>query len=213
LAEQLNIKYNVAGVQIGDGPATVIAVPAHRAADLLKQNTSLGGLLHKVQYAPMLIAAVSLPDHSFTAPLQGFGFLVPRGQGLHVLGALFSSALLPDRAPKGRELLTCFVGGMFEPEAIDWPDERVWEIVCSELKSALHTSETPKPVALFRQRHAIPQYNIGHVQWVAAIKQELERTPGLFIAGNYLEGVSVPACIEQGDRTARAVAEYLRRKG
>jgi len=67
-------------------------------------------------------------------------------------------------------------------------------------------------VALFRQGQAIPQYNIGHSQWVAAVKQELKSTPGLFITANYLEGVSVPACIEQGARTAHAVAEYLGRR-
>ena len=68
------------------------------------------------------------------------------------------------------------------------------------------------PVALFRHRNAIPQYNIGHERWAAAVKGELNKTPGLFIASNYLEGVSVPACIDQGERTALAVAEHLGRK-
>jgi oxygen-dependent protoporphyrinogen oxidase len=101
---------------------------------------------------------------------------------------------------------------MFETDAIDWPDERVWDVVCTEMKSALRTSELPQPVALFRQPHAIPQYHIGHERWVAAVKAELNNVPGLFITANYLEGVSVPACIEQSNRTARAVAEYLGRK-
>jgi oxygen-dependent protoporphyrinogen oxidase len=214
LAEQLRIEYNIAHAGIGDAAATVVAIPAHVAADLLqKRNTGLATLLNQIQYAPMVIAAVSLPDHSFKEPLQGFGFLVPRDQGLHLLGALFSSALFPGRAPKGQELLTCFVGGMFEPEAIDWPDERVWEVVCPEIKSALHTSDMPEPVALFRQPHAIPQYSIGHARWVAAVREQLQSTPGLFITSNYLEGVSVPACIEKGARTAHAVAEYLGRRG
>jgi oxygen-dependent protoporphyrinogen oxidase len=213
LSEQLSIRYNVTDAQIGDTPVTVLAVPAHRAADLLeRRNSKLAALLKKVRYAPMVIAAVSLPDHSFKEPLQGFGFLVPRNQGVHLLGALFSSALFPDRAPKGQELLTCFVGGMFEPEAIDWPDEQVWTIVCSELKSALGVSEMPRPVALFRQSHAIPQYEIGHERWAGTVKEELKNMPGLFITANYLEGVSVPACIEQGDRTAHVVAEYLGRR-
>ncbi len=212
LAEQLNVKYNIADARTGDTPVTVVAVPSYQASGVVKnRNTNLPGLLENVQYAPMVIAAISLPEHSFKDPLEGFGFLVPRNQGLHLLGALFSSALFPERAPKGQELLTCFLGGMFEPDAIDWPDERVWETVCSEIKSALHTSNVPEPVGLFRQRHAIPQYNIGHERWVAAFKEELKKTPGLFIAGNYLEGVSVPACIEQGGRTANAVAEYLGR--
>jgi oxygen-dependent protoporphyrinogen oxidase len=213
LAEQLNIQYNVDDARIGDTAVSVVTVPSFRAAALFAdRNTALAALLQSVQYAPMVIAAVSLPDHSFDKPLQGFGFLVPRGQGLHLLGSLFSSALFVDRAPKGRELLTCFVGGAFEPDAVDWPDERVWEIVCAEIKLALHTSELPRPVALFRQKHAIPQYNIGHEQWVGSVKEELKRTPGVFLTGNYLEGVSVPACIEQGGRTAHAVADYLGRK-
>jgi oxygen-dependent protoporphyrinogen oxidase len=213
LAEQLNIKYNIAGARIGDAPVTVLTVPAYRAVEILQGGqTGLARLLQKIRYAPMVITAVSLPDHSFNAPLEGFGFLAPRNQGLHLLGALFSSALFPDRAPKGQELLTCFVGGMFEPDAIDWPDERVWDVVCTEIKSALRTSEMPQPVALMRQPHAIPQYNIGHERWVAEVKSELNNVPGLFIAANYLEGVSVPACIDQSNRTARAVAEYLGRK-
>jgi oxygen-dependent protoporphyrinogen oxidase len=214
LAEQLTVKYQVNDVRIEPSSVAVVTAPAPQAAHLVeRRNMELAELLKRVQYAPMVIAAVALPDHSFNPPLHGFGFLAPRNQGLHLLGALFSSALFPGRAPKGQELLTCFIGGMFEPDAINWPDDRVWETVSQELQTALRTSETPQPVALFRQPQAIPQYNIGHKKWAAAVKEELGKTPGLFIAANYMEGVSVPACIEQGDRTARAVAEYLGRKG
>jgi oxygen-dependent protoporphyrinogen oxidase len=160
----------------------------------------------------MIVAATSVPDHSFKTPLRGFGFLVPRGQGLHLLGTIFSSALFPGRAPDGQVLLTSFIGGSFEPEALDWPDEQVWGAVCSELKRVLETETAPEPIALVRHRNALPQYNIGHEHWVESVKNELTRAPGLFITANYLEGVSVPACIEQGERTANAVADYLRRK-
>ena len=45
-----------------------------------------------------------------------------------------------------------------------------------------------------------------------AVKEELKKTAGIFLASNYLEGVSLPACIDQGDRTAQVVGEYLGRK-
>jgi oxygen-dependent protoporphyrinogen oxidase len=213
LAERVDIQYSVGNAAINQSPITVVATPAHRAGDLFQgQNSGLASLLKKVQYAPMVVATVSLPDYSLSAPLQGFGFLVPRNQGLHLLGALFSSALFPDRAPKGQELLTCFFGGMFEPDAIGWSDDQVWETVSSEIRTALGSSEAAHPVAIYRQTHAIPQYNIGHERWVAAVKDELKKTPGVFLTGNFLEGVSVPACIEQGTRIARAVAEYTGRK-
>jgi oxygen-dependent protoporphyrinogen oxidase len=196
---------------VGDARVTVLAVPAHRAVEILEHSHSaLAKLLQKVRYAPMLVAATSLPEDSLKEPLRGFGFLAPRDQGLHLLGTLFSSALFTGRAPKGRVFLTSFIGGAFEPEALDWSDEHVWDIVCSELNRVLETSTMPEPVALFRHRKAIPQYDIGHERWVVALKSEVQKLPGLFMTANYLEGVSVPACIEQGERTAHAVAEYFR---
>ncbi|HYR90784.1 MAG TPA: protoporphyrinogen oxidase [Terriglobia bacterium] len=212
LAENLSVRYNTTGARIGDARATVLTIPAFRAASILEEkHPGLARLLESVQYAPMVVAATSLPEHSFKEPLRGFGFLAARNQGVHLLGTLFSSALFTGRAPDGQVLLTSFVGGAFEPGAVDWSDERVWEVVCSELKQVLKTSETPEPIAMVRYKRAIPQYRIGHVQWVAALRSALEETPGLFITANYLEGVSVPACMEQGERTANGVAEYLRR--
>jgi len=140
---------------------------------------------------------------------RGFGFLVARGERLNILGTVFNSSLFADRAPHNRLLLTTFLGGATKPEAFDWPDQRVWDVVCSELKLVLKSSIPPEPVALFRHRRAIPQYTIGHRARTEVLRNELKRCPGLFVAGNYLDGVSVPACLEQGDATAHAVAEFL----
>ena len=72
LAAQLTIQYNVADARIGDTPATVVTAPAFRAAELIgSRNAALAALLNKVRYAPMVIAAVSLPDHSFQPTPSG----------------------------------------------------------------------------------------------------------------------------------------------
>lgn len=214
IAENVTVQYDVSGARAGDAPVTVLAIPAYRAADVVdEKHPVLATLLRKVQYAPMVVAATSVPENSFDPPLRGFGFLAPRNQGLHMLGTLFSSALFPDRAPEGQVLLTSFLGGAFEPEALDWPDERVWATVWRELQRVLKTSAALEPVALVRHRRAIPQYNIGHERWVESVRAELKQWPGLFITSNYLDSVSVPGCIEQAERTAHAVAEYLRSKG
>lgn len=212
LAQKVSVKFNVSDARVGDAKATVITAPAYRSAELVEsQKPELARLLREVLYAPMVIAATSLPEVSFPYHLRGFGFLAPRDQGLQMLGTLFSSALFEGRAPEGRVLLTSFVGGSFQPDAVEWPDERVWETVCSELEKVLQISQRPQPVGLFRHHFAIPQYNIGHERWVELVRKELKQTPGLFITANYMEGVAVPACMEQGERTAHAVAEYLRR--
>jgi oxygen-dependent protoporphyrinogen oxidase len=211
LASNLTVRYGVSDARPKRARATVVAVPSFRAASMLQSShPAVAGILASIQYAPMVIAATALPEHSFKEPLRGFGFLAARHQGLHLLGTLFSSCLFPGRAPEGQVLLTSFVGGSFEPEVVEWSDERVWETVCSELKQVLQTSTLPEPVVLYRHRHAIPQYGIGHERRIHALANELNKSPGLFITANYVQGVSVPACIEHGARTAHTVAEYLR---
>ena len=127
-----------------------------------------------------------------------------------ILGTIFNSLLFLGRSPDDRILLTSYLGGAIKPEVFDWPDERIWDSVCSELKRVLKTSTLPDPVAIFRHRRAIPQYNIGHKQRVESLAAELARIPGLFVTGSFLHGVSIPACMEHGDNTATAVAEFLR---
>ena len=213
MAEGLTIRLNATDIRIGTDvhpKATVVAVPAYRAGEIFQEtNPEIATALSAIEYAPIVVAATSLPLEGLTESHRGFGFLVAKGERLNMLGTVFNSSLFTDRAPQNRLLLTSFLGGATKPEAFDWPDQRVWDVVCSELKQVLKSSVAPEPVALFRHRRAIPQYTIGHKARISALRGELKRCPGLFVAGNFLDGVSVPSCMEQGDATAHAVAEFL----
>jgi protoporphyrinogen/coproporphyrinogen III oxidase len=213
LSQGLSIQTRCSGIRIGkevQARATVLAIPAYQAALVLEDlYPDLAGMLRSVEYAPVVVAATSLPINSLTVPLRGFGFLAPRSEGMTILGTVFNSLLFTERAPDDRILLTSFLGGAMKPEVYDWPETRIWETVGSELKRVLKTTLQPEPLGIFRHRHAIPQYNIGQRQRVEEIAGELKRIPGLFVTGNFLHGVSVPACMEHGDNTALAVSEFL----
>jgi oxygen-dependent protoporphyrinogen oxidase len=214
MAEGLRIELNSHNVRIGKtaaAAATVLATPAYAAADVVaSHDPDLAEMLRAVEYAPIVIAATALSGESAAIAPQGFGYLAPPAERLHTLGTLFSSSLFPGRAPQGRALLTSFLGGALKPEAFDWPEQRLWDAVCPEMKRLLKIPANPEPVALFRYRRAIPQYRIGHLRWRRALDAQLKRSRGLFITGNYLDGVSVPAAMEHGEKTAAAVTEFLK---
>jgi oxygen-dependent protoporphyrinogen oxidase len=214
MAERLDIRLCSSGIRIGldvHAKATVLAIPAYRAAEVLDNSApDAAAVLRSIPYEPMVIAATSLSHDSLTAPLRGFGFLAPRSERMNILGTIFNSNLFNGRAPRGRHLLTSFLGGALKPEVFDWPEERVWNVVGSELKRVLKSTLQPTPVGLVRHRRAIPQYTIGHADRIRALQTELRRSRGLFITGNFFDGVSVPACMEHADLTAREVAAFLR---
>ena len=66
---------------------------------------------------------------------------------------------------------------------------------------------------LARTRHwsrGLPQYTIGHVARRDVIASAHRRVPGLYLAGNYLGGVSVANCLDQARITAGVISGEAR---
>jgi oxygen-dependent protoporphyrinogen oxidase len=142
--------------------------------------------------------------------LDGFGFLAPRGEGLRLLGSIWNSSLLPGRAPERWVCTTNFIGGATDPEALGLSDEELIRIVHADLSRVLGISGEPRRLPITRYESAIPQYNIGHAERVARIEGELRNRQGLWIAGNYLRGISIGDCIKQAERTAVEADQHIR---
>lgn len=107
--------------------------------------------------------------------------------------------------------MTSFLGGATDPQILSMTDDQIGKLVHEELAKVLQISAPPIAQHLWRHAHALPQYNLGHAQKVAAIREDLSHFPGLFITGNYLDGPSIGSCVSQGFNTAQSVHEYLTR--
>jgi len=88
-------------------------------------------------------------------------------------------------------------------------EEEITETICTEVARVLGIKGKPVVTNLHRYARALPQYNLGHSQIVKSLEALTAATPGLFLAGNYLSGPSIGACVEQANQTAQAVRVYL----
>ena len=52
---------------------------------------------------------------------------------------------------------------------------------------------------------ALPQYNLGHTERLAAIEGARSKIPNLWLVGNYLSGPSIGACVEQSQKVAQEI--------
>jgi oxygen-dependent protoporphyrinogen oxidase len=55
----------------------------------------------------------------------------------------------------------------------------------------------------------MPQYILGHVERVEAIRRKLARHPRLFLTGIAFDGVGIPDCIHAAQATADSVLDTL----
>jgi len=188
----------------------IIATPARAAASLLASAADeLSRLLEEIYYPPLAIVCLAYDESSIKTPLDGFGFLVPPGERMNILGCVWNSSLFKGRAPKGRALVTTFIGGARNKQAAQMADAELVALAHTELQRVLGISSDPRVVTITRWERAIPQYNLGHAERARRIESLLEEIPGLRLIGNYLHGVSTGDCIKEADRVAREVGKSL----
>jgi oxygen-dependent protoporphyrinogen oxidase len=142
-------------------------------------------------------------------PPRGFGFLVPRGQGVRILGCLWTSSIWNGRAPDDHVLLRTMIGGAHDPGAVDLADDELLAIVREDLSQTMGLTVEPVFFRAFRHRVGIPQYPPGHTARLARIDGILDRHPGLFVSGSSYGGISVNHCVAEAPEVARRVLEVL----
>jgi protoporphyrinogen/coproporphyrinogen III oxidase len=198
-----------------DADAVVLAAPAGVSADLVEPwDVPLATTLRAIPSAPLAVVCVGYDEAEVTrtrGPLDGFGFLVPRGEGLRILGALWDSSVYPGRAPGGRVLIRAMIGGAHDRSVLALSDDELLATVRTDLRRAMQLDTEPSFVRIFRHPLGIPQYTVGHLDRLAAIEARLAAWPGLFLAGNAYRGPSINACIADADRLAAATLGYLER--
>ncbi|HXI89260.1 MAG TPA: protoporphyrinogen oxidase [Blastocatellia bacterium] len=188
----------------------IIATPSTVASSLVADiSAELSRLLDEIDYAPLAIVSLAYDQSTVSTSLDGFGFLVPPSEGMNILGCVWNSSLFNDRAPKGKALVTAFIGGARNPAAARAADAELVSTVHGELQKVLGISSDPQVVAITRYERSIPQYNLGHFARVQRIESLLGDLSGLTLIGNYLHGVSTGDCIKEADGVANKIKESL----
>lgn len=188
----------------------ILATPTDVTGRLLAQlDSALESQLASVPYAAVAVVSLGYRMSDVAHSLDGFGFLVPRSAGLRVLGTVWNSSLFPGRAPQGQALLTSFVGGATDPDATKLQPEQLASLVHQEISPLLSITSDPVFSNVTIWPRALPQYNLGHADRLAALTKLLTPFPGIWLTGNYLRGPAIGSCVEQGLSVAEEVTRTL----
>jgi len=184
----------------------VLAVQPHVAAQLLeKLDPQTAAALGAIAAPPIAVAFLGYRKAQVAHPMDGLGFLSTKGAGQVISGAQFSSTMFEGRAPAGHVSLSCYVGGARDPQAAEMAAPALSAAVHQELSGLLGITGQP---VVSRTRHwprGLPHYTLGHSARRATIDDTHKRVAGLYLTGNYLNGVSVTNCLENADKTASLV--------
>ena len=202
-------------VTLADGSSlrtqcVILAVPAPAAARLLAEMSREAGLLlQTVPFASSATVALGYRREDVAHPLDGYGMLVPRGEGRRTSACSFVSSKFPGRAPEGHVLLRAFLGGARDPDLLQLTDSELAALARREMRDVLGLRGTPVLERVYRWPRATPQMTVGHQERMNRLDRIVEGVPGLFLTGAGLHGTGLPDAIADGGRAARAAAGYV----
>ena len=194
--------------EVVEADAVVLATPARPTARLLTDVApAAAAQLAGIEYASMAVVTLAFPARDFPE-LPGSGFLVPPVDGRAVKASTFSFAKWDwVRAAGARVtdpvvLVRCSLGRHREEQALQRSDEELAEIALTDLADAVGLSVRPVDRHVQRWGGALPQYAVGHLDRVAAVRREVRGHPGLAVCGAAYDGLGVPACIASAEAAA-----------
>ena len=199
--------------ELGDADRLILAVNAATASILLAPTApEAADLMFEVESSPLVVAQAGFDCGQLPGLRNGYGYLVPRCTRLRTLGWIFESHLFPERAPEGKVAMRGFLGGVLDPLAIDLPDDLMRHLLMGELALTLGQRKLPVPEVfrIVRWKNRLPQYNVGHLRRMDAVRRLLGAAmPEVVLAGNWIAGISVDACVKRGREAAREVLDAV----
>ncbi|WP_059020327.1 protoporphyrinogen oxidase [Mycobacterium sp. M26] len=190
--------------------AVIVAVPVSRLAALIGDIApGAAAVAAGIPVASAAVLAMAAPGGTPFPPQSGV--LVATGERLHTKAITLSSRKWGARG--NCELLRMSFGRFGDGEknpARVTSDTELQAWAEADLKTVFGIDVDPVEILVHRWLDAMPQYGPGHAGLAARLRADLP--PTLALAGNYLDGIGVPACLAVAGAAAAAVVDATTRR-
>lgn len=189
----------------------VLAIPNNVVRTVL-QDAALDEQLEKFTTASAitLYAAYDVPDS--VLPADGTGFIVSHNSDLVCNASTWTSRKWPNTSREAKLLVRLFyknINPRYE-ELAAMSDEELTNVAQADIRMSLNIKDAPKIVNVTRWINQMPRYDLAHREALLAVEQELQvRYPNILLAGCSYYGVGIGACIQNGEKTARAIFQAI----
>ncbi len=169
----------------------VVTTPAEVSAGVLETVApDAASRLRRLRYNPIAMVYVRAKT-----PARGFGYQIRKDEPYHTLGVSWNGVAF------GRDdLVTAFIGGMWEPELVSEPEGRLAEIVCREYEEI-----TGYEAQFLEVERFYPGFPAHDHSWEALDGMELPE--GIRLATNYTSRMGIPSRIREARKVAGELAD------
>jgi len=186
----------------------IVAAPGPRIAPALEGLApDVAQALASIPFVSSATVLLGYRREDVAHPLNGYGLVVPRTEGLRTTALSFVSTKFPYRAPEGRVLLRGFLGGVRDGGVLASSDEEMVQTVQRDMTGILGLRGAPVMTRVFRWPAGTPQLEVGHLERMADVERRAAQLGGLYLTGAGIRSTGIPDSVAEGARAAQAAAE------
>jgi oxygen-dependent protoporphyrinogen oxidase len=177
-----------AGYDVLDAETVVLSCPSEVAAGLLETvDSEASGRIAGLRVNRLAVVHLKSPFSE-----RGYGYQVAFGETLETRGCTWNASIF------GRSnVFTCYLGGMRRPDLVDWSDERIADVACSEFRTVTGTDADILEVS----RTRIPAWDES---WDALT--DLRLPSGIHLCSNWSSRPGIPGRVTQATRLVESLA-------
>ncbi|MEY2939369.1 MAG: protoporphyrinogen oxidase, partial [Actinomycetota bacterium] len=191
--------------------SVIVATPAKHSAPFLRTlSVEASEMLASREHASIVMVTLAVPRQQWPEWLTGSGYLVTKPKQTAITAASFASNKWAHlRGDDDAMILRVSLGRDGMPMH-HHDDETLVRLALADLNWHLDCDLEPHAQRVTRWVESFPQYRPEHETNVARLDSLILRdAPGVILAGASYRGIGIPACIADGRRAARLIADRV----
>ncbi|MCC5889054.1 MAG: protoporphyrinogen oxidase [Alkalibacterium sp.] len=189
----------------------VVATDSGAYNQIFSGDVELNGYFKEIKMGSIGFVLFSFPKGSFNKTPKGNGVLSVRRNNSYIQSVVWLNKKWDHYKDKDEELLGVYFGRSTDGIMMSLSNKQIEEAILNDLNSILDIQNAPNYRIIKRWPNAIPQFSLNHDEKRKNLFEFLEdHYPGLYLAGNGIDGFGINNCIAQAKRASENVLKHLK---
>ena len=183
----------------------IISTPPATYSQWFKDDAGFD-FLRSMEQSSCAIAIMAFDKSTFDGELKGSGLLITRNTDTPLTACTILNQKWPQTTPDDKIVLRVFIGKPGNDVVEHLNDEELSELAVKEIQRIMSFSTQPEWVRINRLIHCMPQYNVGHLAGIKAVREHVaEHYPNLHLIGTPFDGIGIPDGVKQAKELVQSI--------
>lgn len=192
---------------------TVVVATEPKSYNNLFSDSDLNDYFRDIKMGSIGYVLLGFPKGAVTIHPKGYGLVSPRRNDSYITSVDWLNKKWKYLEDTEDELIGVHFGRGGEDIIMSLSNNQIEEAILKDLEKMLGITDEPLYRLVKRWPNSVPQFTVTHEEKRQELFNHLkENYPGVYLAGNGMDGFGIHSCIQQGEKVSISAINHLKRQ-